>query len=123
MHTSKPAIKRILGGGFALATAAAFIAPGVAAGDSVGADSVSSLTDSIGEDGSVSLSSLTDSIGDDDADAASLLASLSDLGDLSDCDFSNLSGDVEINDPSEIGTLFQSLGDVSGLLSCVMSAS
>lgn len=52
MRNTKPALKRIIGGGFALATAAAFIIPGVALADTPDEGSLSSLQDMLPGTGS-----------------------------------------------------------------------
>ncbi len=115
MRHTTPALKRIIGGGFAVAVAAAFVIPGVAAADETtptpDTGSLSSLSSDTGGSGEVPETTTTPAAGDEDGD--SIFGSVSDV--LA-CFSSDDSDDPDADDDSD------ALGSVSTVIDCITDA-
>jgi len=63
VRTRNSVLKRVVGGGFAVAVASAFIVPGVASAEEADSGSLDSLTGISSEEGGLSFGSITDVLG------------------------------------------------------------
>jgi len=63
VRTRNSALKRVVGGGFAVAVASAFIVPGVASAEEADSGSLGNLTGISSEEGGFSFGSVTDVLG------------------------------------------------------------
>ncbi|GAA4820629.1 hypothetical protein [Tomitella cavernea] len=109
MRTHTSALKRVVGGGFAMAVAAAFIVPGVASAedntDAGSSELLGSITDILGDTGS----SETDAADEGDSMFGSVTAVLG-------C-FSSDEGTGTDNEDADTGT-----GSITTIIDCVMGA-
>lgn len=107
VRNTKPALKRIIGGGFALATAAAFVVPGVALADTPDEGSLSSLQDILPGTGSTDDTNAVADEGD------SMFGSITDIFGCFSTD------DGEEGDDSDDAS---GIGSVTTVIDCVMDA-
>ncbi|QDQ98324.1 hypothetical protein [Tomitella fengzijianii] len=113
MRTHTSALKRVVGGGFALATAAAFIVPGVASAEAApDTGSAASLQELLPDAGSSESPAAADEGGD------SMFGSVTDL---LGC-FSSGSGDTETPAAEGEGDGDTGMGSVTTIIDCVMGA-
>lgn len=115
MRNTKPALKRIIGGGFALATAAAFVVPGVALADEPDAgSSLSSLQDMLPGTGSTDDTTAAA----DDGDGDSMFGSITDVFGC----FSSDDGEGDEDGTTNAADDGDGIGSVTTVIDCIVDA-